>query len=227
MISGEEHSWKNAQYVQRPWGKCLAVWAVSTRLAWLGCLFGRSVIAQTSTEHLQVLSLVLDTEEIMVTSSDQELPSGISCFCGETNRSKTAKDETGWASLLLCESALPLLCHWLLLPWNDSPFHSGQEPESSWWPAVWSWALQALPTGRFTSLLAPPPLQPGTVPPQGPCSVCSHGRACPSPQTSAGSAPLLLCGAHCNTLFKNMPPRPPCHAWFFFFFFIKKQLYTF
>lgn len=36
-----------------------------------------------------MLSLVLDTEEIMVTNSDQGLPSRISCFCGETNKNKT------------------------------------------------------------------------------------------------------------------------------------------
>ena len=68
-------------------------------------------------------------------------------------------------------------------------------------------------------------LQPGTLPPQGPCSVCSHGRACPFPQTSAGSAPLLLCGAHFNTLFKNMPPRLPCHALSLFVFFYKATLH--
>lgn len=36
-----------------------------------------------------MLSLVLDTEEITVTNSDQGLPSRISCFCGETNKNKT------------------------------------------------------------------------------------------------------------------------------------------
>lgn len=132
-----------------------------------------------------------------------------------------------WSSC--SESDLPLLCHWPLLLWNDSPFHSGQEPESSWWPAVGTWALQPLPTVSFTSLLAPPPLQPSILPPRGPCSGCSHGRACPSPQNLLDQL-LLVSVVPTSTLYLKIHPLPPkptlsCLISLLFFFLPKITLH--